>query len=298
MSTAASATTGATAWRTPFELTLLGAIWGASFMFQRVAAPQFGAIPLVALRLALGALPLLPFLWIDREKFRGRLWLRVIGIGLINSAVPFVLFAWASERAPAGIPAISNATTAIFAPLLALLLFGEKIHTRRAIGITAGFIGVVVLASGRTAGASVLGAALAGTAGGFLYAVGAVLARRYLADLPSAALAAATLGCGAILATPLAIATWPDQPVTMQAWWCAAAAGVLCTGIAYAIFYRLLQRIGAQRTAAVTYLISVFGVLWGWLLLGEPITLTMALACALILGGVALSQKQEEGGGK
>jgi drug/metabolite transporter (DMT)-like permease len=267
-------------------------------MFQRVAVPQFGAIPLVALRLALGALPLLPFLWRDRAKFRGGVWWRVIAIGSINSAIPFLLFAWASGRAPAGIAAISNATTAIFAPLLALLLFGEKIHTRRAIGITAGFIGVVVLASGKTAGASVLGAALAGTAGGFLYAVGAVLARRYLTGLPSAALAAATLGCGAILVSPLAIATWPAQPVTMQAWWCAVAAGVLCTGIAYAIFYRLLQRIGAPRTAAVTYLISVFGVAWGWLLLGEPITLTMAVACALILGGVALSQQQVEATGK
>ncbi len=137
-----------------------------------------------------------------------------------------------------------------------------------------------------------LGAALAGTFAGFLYAIGALLARRHLAGLPSAALAAATLGCGAILVSPLAIATWPATPPTLRAWWCAAAAGVLCTGIAFAIFYRLLQRIGAARATAVTYLISLFGVMWGWLLLGEAVTFTMAIACALILGGVALSQKQ------
>ncbi len=165
-------------WLTPFELILLGAIWGASFMFQRVAAPQFGSVPLVELRLALGAIPLLPFLWRERARFKGvSLW-RIAGIGLINSAIPFMMFAWATERAPAGIGAISNATTAIFAPLLALTLFGEKIHGRRAIGIAAGFVGVVVLASGKTAGASVLGAALAGTFAGFLYAVGAGLVRR------------------------------------------------------------------------------------------------------------------------
>jgi drug/metabolite transporter (DMT)-like permease len=290
MSTAAPAAATA-AWVTPVELTLLGAIWGASFMFQRVAAPQFGAVPLVELRLALGAIPLLPFLWRERARFRGvPLW-RIAAIASVNSAIPFMLFAWATERAPAGIGAITNATTAIFGPLLALIFLGEKIQGRRAIGIAAGFIGVVVLASGRTAGASVLGAALAGTFAGLLYAVGALLARRYLSGLPSAALAAATLGCGAVLVAPFAIATWPEHPPSVRAWWCAVAAGVLCTGIAFAIFYRLLQRIGAPRATGVTYLISLFGVFWGWLLLGEPVTLTMAVACALILGGVAMSQK-------
>ncbi len=278
-------------WVTPFEITLLGAIWGASFMFQRVAAPQFGPLPLVELRLALGALPFLPFLWRDRRHFRG-LWWRVIGVGAINSAIPFTLFAWAIERAPAGIGAISNATTAIFAALLALVLFGEKIQSRRAIGLAAGFVGVAVLASGRSAGASITSAAIAGTCGGFLYALGAVLARRHLNGLPPAALAAATLGTGAILVAPLAIATWPGHAVTLAAWLNAAAAGVLCTGIAYAIFYRLLQRIGAPRTAIITYLVPLFGVTWAWLLLDEPITPTMAIACALILGGVALNQQR------
>jgi len=261
-------------------------------MFQRIAAPQFGAVPLVELRLALGAIPLLPFLWNERERFRGvRPW-RIAGVGLINSAIPFVLFAWATERAPAGIGAISNATTAIFTPLLALILFGERIHTRRALGIAAGFIGVVVLASGKVAGASVGAAAMAGTLAGLLYAIGAMVAKRWLAGLPSAALAAATLGCGAVLMLPFAIVAWPETQPTLRAWWCAIAAGVLCTGIAFAIFYRLLQRIGAARATAVTYLISLFGVFWGWLLLGEPITPTMIIACGLILGGVWMSQQK------
>jgi drug/metabolite transporter (DMT)-like permease len=282
--------TTASLWLTPVELMLLGAIWGASFMFQRVAAPQFGAVPLVELRLSLGAIVLLPFLWQARGSFRGiPLW-RIAAVGLINSTIPFVLFAWATERAPAGIGAISNATTAIFAPLLALILFGERIHTRRGLGIAAGFIGVVVLASGKVAGASVGAAALAGTLAGLLYAIGAVVARRWLAGLPPAALAAATLGCGAVLLLPLAIAAWPQAQPTPRAWWCAVAAGVLCTGIAFVLFYRLLQRIGAPRAAAVTYLISLFGVFWGWLLLREPITPTMAIACGLILGGVWMSQ--------
>lgn len=284
----------AAAWLTPVELVLLGAIWGASFMFQRVAAPQFGAVPLVELRLLLGALPLLPFLWMERGHFRGHRWGWIIGIGLINSAIPFVLFAWAAERAPAGIAAISNAMTAMFAPLIALLFFGERIPGRRALGIVAGFVGVVVLASGKTAGASIPAASLAGTFAALLYAIGAVLARRHLAGLPAAALAAATLGCSGLLLAPFAIATWPQHAVSASAWGSAIAAGVLCTGVAYAVFYRLLQRIGAPRTSTVTYLIPLFGVMWAWLLLDEAVTPTMAVACALILGGVALSQQQAQ----
>src|SRR5690606_904168 len=93
-------------WLTPLELTLLGAIWGASFLFMRVAADDFGPVPLVEIRLALGASVLLPFLWRARDAFPWQLWPRLALIGLINSAVPFLLFAWAAQRAPAGVGAI------------------------------------------------------------------------------------------------------------------------------------------------------------------------------------------------
>ncbi len=282
----------ASVWLTPVELTLLGAIWGASFMFQRVAAPAFGALPMVEVRLLFAVVPLLPFLWRDRAVFRGAVWWRIAFVGAINSGIPFVLFAWASERAPAGIGAITNATTAIFAPLLALLLFHEKLQGRRIVGLVAGFIGVAVLASGRMAGASITLAAIAGTIGGFLYALGGIMLRRHLSALPVAALAAATLGCSAILVAPLAIATWPAEPVAMVAWWNVLAVGVLCTGVPYVFYYRLLRRIGPARSSIVTYIIPLFGVLWAWLFLAEPVTPTMAIACALILFGVAMSQQR------
>src|SRR5215469_6121633 len=137
-------------WRIAFELTLLGAIWGGSFLFMRVAAADFGPIPLVATRLSLGALVLLPFLWRARAQFTRGLWL---GIAAINSVVPFLLFAWGAERAPAGIGAISNAMTVMFTALVAFIFYGERISTRRLVGLAAGFVGVVILASGRTAGA-------------------------------------------------------------------------------------------------------------------------------------------------
>src|ERR1700758_4208045 len=171
-------------WRPPLELTLLGAIWGGSFLFMRVAAGDFGPFPLVEARLGLGALVLLPFLWSAREQFTPALWLRIAGIAAINSVIPFALFAWGAERAPAGIGAISNAMTVMFTALVAYLFYGEQIGARRLCGLGAGFIGVAILASGKTGGASVWPAALAGTGAALLYGIGINLARRYLTALP------------------------------------------------------------------------------------------------------------------
>jgi drug/metabolite transporter (DMT)-like permease len=273
------------------QLVFLGAIWGASFLFQRLAVNDFGPVPMVEVRLALGSLILLPFLWRDRAQFSLRRWPMMALIGALNSGLPFLLFAWATERAPAGIGAIANGMTALCAGLVGFLLFGEKLATRQSIALCTGFIGIIVLASGRISGMSVGWASLAGALGSLYYGLGIHMARRYLSGLPSAALASVTLGSAALLATPFAMATWPAQHIPMKPWLSAAALGVLCTGFAFVMYYRLIERIGANRTSTVAYLISPFGVAWGWLFLGEPITLTMAIACVLILGSVALSQR-------
>jgi len=280
-------------WRTPVELTLLGAVWGGSFLFMRVAAADFGPFALVEVRLALGALILMPFLWQARARFTPAVWLRVAGIAAINSVLPFVLFAWGAERAPAGIGAITNAMTVMFAALVAFLFYGERIGPWRWIGLVAGFIGVTILASGHIAGASVGAAALAGTAAALCYGLGINFVRHYLSGFPAAAIAAANLGAGALLLLPFALYSWPQHPIPVTSWLSAVLLGVLCTGIAFVFYYRLIARIGAPRTATVTYLIPLFGVIWAWLLLGERVTLSMVLAGALILAGVAMSQQRE-----
>ncbi|MFP7722717.1 DMT family transporter [Lysobacter sp. A3-1-A15] len=284
-------TGGTGAWRTPVELGLLGAIWGASFLFMRVAADDFGPAPLVEMRLGLGAVVLLPFLWRSRASFPARIWPKLVVIGAINSVVPFLLFAWAAQRAPAGVGAISNAMTVLFTALVGFLFFGEKIGTRRSVALLAGFAGVVVLASGRSAGASIGWAVVAGCTASLMYGVGANLVRRELAGLPAAGVAAATLGTSALLVLPVAIARWPQQPIPLESWLSAGMLGVLCTGIAYVMLYRLIQRIGPSRTATVTYLVPLFGVAWAWWLLDEPLTVTMGIAGAIILGSVAISQR-------
>lgn len=279
-------------WLTPLELTVLGAIWGASFLFMRMSAREFGALPLVDLRLALGALVLLPVLWSGRAHFTRKHILPLVMISAINSAIPFALFAWAAQRAPAGIGAITNATAVMFTALVAFVFYGERISRQRVIGLVAGFVGVAVLASGKTSGGSVWSAALAGTFAALLYGIGGNLIRRQLAGIPSGAVAAATLVCASVLLAPFAIFYWPRAPIPVHSWVSAVLLGVLCTGVAYFFYFRLIYRVGAPRAATVTYLISLFGVLWAWMILGEPLTASMAIAGALILGGVALSQRK------
>lgn len=279
------------AWLTPLELGVLGAIWGGSFLLMRIAAPAFGPVPLVEMRLAFGGVVLLPFLWRSWTQLRPALG-KLAAIGLLNSVIPFVLFAWAAERAPAGIGAITNSMTVLFTALVAFLFFGQRIAARQSVGLLAGFAGVVVLASGKTAGADVSWATLAGTLAAACYGIAANLIRRHLLVLPPIAVAAATLLCGSLLLLPFAIASWPKAAVPGIAWSAAVLLGVLCTGIAFAFYFRLISRIGPARAVTVTYLIPLFGVGWAWAILAEPLTPSMAVAGALILGGVALSQRR------
>jgi drug/metabolite transporter (DMT)-like permease len=272
------------------ELLLLGAIWGGSFLFMRISAGAFGTFPLVEVRLALGAAVLLPFLWQARAQYTPRLWLKLAGIGAINTAIPFALFAWAAGHAPAGIGAITNSLAVLFAALVARVFYGEPIGTLRLLGLVLGFVGVVVLANPGGDGAAIWPAALAGTTAAFLYGIGANLMRRVVGSVPPAALAATTLLTSALLLSPFALATWPAAPIPLRAWGSAVLLGAVCSGLAFVLYYRLIGRLGAVRATAVTYLIPLFGLLWAWLFLAEVPTPSMLLAALLILGGVGLSQ--------
>jgi len=279
-------------WLTALELTLLGAIWGGSFLFMRVAAPSFGALALVEVRIVLGALVLLPFLWRARARFGVERWGRLALIAALNSAIPFTLFAWGAERAPAGVGAIANSLAALWTVLVAFVLYRERIGWLRGLAMGIGFVGVVVLMSDRTRGADVAPAAVAGALASLCYGLSSNFTRHWLADLPPVAAVAATMLCAALMLAPLAWTHWPAAVPPRAAWLSAIALGVLCTGVAYAVFFRLIARIGPTRATTSTYLVPLFGVLWGWLVLGERPSMLMLLAGGLILGGVIVSQRE------
>src|SRR3546814_13405424 len=132
---------------------------------------------------------------------------------------------------------------------------------------------------------------MAGATPSFLYGIGINLVRRHLTGLPPAAVAAATLGTSALLVLPFAVASWPEHAIPMQSWFSASMLGVLCTGIAFVMYYRLIARIGASRASTVPYLVPLFGVAWGGVLIDEPLTLAMGIAGAMRLGSVAISPR-------
>lgn len=279
-------------WRTPLELVLAAALSGSSFLFLRIAAPTFGPAPVIDLRLGVGALLLTPFLWRSRLQLAAAGWWKIVSIGALNILVPLLLFAWSSERAPAGVNAIVFSMAVPFTALTAFLFFGERLGSRRVVGMLSGLAGVVVLAGGNLLGADTGAAVAAGTLATLLYGAGANLVRRQFRDIPATALVAALLASNALLLVPLAIWTWPSTPISLGAWSSVLALGSLGTSVVYVLYFRLIQRIGAPSAATIAYLAPVFGVLWAWLALGEALTPGMAAGGALILGGMLYGQRQ------
>ena len=185
--------------------------------------------------------------------------------------------------------AITNSLTAPFAALVGWLLFHERVSALRAVGICVGFCGVLALVGVHLESATSL-AALAGTLASLCYGIGGQLLPRMLPDLPAPAIAAATLGTGAIVFAGPAVANWPPHQLSLTLWISVAALGVVCTGLAYALYFWLIARLGAARAATVTYLIPFFAVSLGWVFLYEHPTLRIMLAGGVIIIGVILSQ--------
>ncbi|MEO2217200.1 DMT family transporter [Chromobacterium vaccinii] len=270
-------------------LASLAALWGGSFLFMRVAAPAFGPLPLIALRVGLAACLLLPLLlWRGQWKLWRGHWLPIAVVGVFFTAFPFSLIAWAQLSLSAGMASVLNATTPLMTALWAWPLAGERLSSRRAAGLVLGLAGVLALLAGHGARFEVrsLAPVLAMLGATASYGWAGHMARRWLPGMPPLVTACGGLASGALLMLPLAWHGWPASPPPQKAWIALALLAVFCTALAYLIFYRLINRLGATRASGVTYLVPVFGVLWGALFLGETIGAAMLLGAALILAGV------------
>ena len=274
------------------DLALLGALWGASFLFMRIAVPQFGPVPLMAVRCAVGAAVLLPLLlWRREAGWLRRRPLAFAVVGVLNSALPFVLFGYATLWLTAGFAALLNATVPLWAAGVAYLWLREVPSQRQLVGLAVGFAGVTLLVSGRGAilPQGDLLPVLAALAATLSYGIAANYARRHMSGTPSIALAAGSqVGAAAALVLPAAL-SWPAEPPDAGAWAAALALGAACTGLAYLLYFRLLNRSGAATATSVTFLVPAFAVVWGGLVLGERPTATMLAGGAVILLGTALA---------
>jgi drug/metabolite transporter (DMT)-like permease len=276
------------------QFVALGAIWGSSFMFMRLAVADFGPVATATLRVSLGALFLLPLLlWRGQWPALRARWRAIFFVGLLNSGIPFALFAFSLLTITTGLSSIINATVPMFGALVAWLWLAERPGRWRIVGLVLGFVGVSLLAwdqaGVRETDVHPIWAMLACLGACISYALAASYTRLYLHDVPP--LAAATgsqIGAALGMALP-ALWLWPQQAPSQAAWLSLLVLGALCTGVAYLLYFRLLGSSSPTRALAVTYLIPLFAVSYGVTLLDEPFTPGMGLSALVILLGTAMA---------
>lgn len=278
--------------RHTIEFVLLAAIWGSSFMLVQLGAAEFGAWPVAGLRVGIAALVMLPIaLMPGHWQIMKQNALHFVVDGFFTAGLPFALFAFALTHLSTGMSSILNATTPLFGALVAWLWLKEKLDSARALGLLLGFVGVTVLSWHKAnfhAGGS--GWAVLACLGATLsYGISASYTRRYLSHIPPLLTATGNMwGASLALAWPT-LWYWPAHNPSLLAWSGVLAAGVLCTGLAYLLFFRLLSQTGPSTTLSVTYLIPVFALGYGQLLLAETLETHMLLGGAVVLCGVALT---------
>ncbi len=259
---------------------------------MRYAAPAFGPVPLIWLRVAVAALCLAPLLIVRGQQ--GVLRQHATGIalmGVFSSALPFVLIAWAMLSITAGLASILNATVPIFTALIGALWLRERLGAWRTSGLAVGFGGVLLLAADKAdfkpggSGWAIAAMLLATLSYGFA----ANLARRRLTGVPALVNAAGSQIVSAIVLLPFAVWFWPPTTPGWMAWSAAVVLGVGCTALAFLLFFRLIANVGASRAVTVTFLIPLFGVLWGSLFLGETLNAGMLVGGSVVVLGTALA---------
>ena len=273
------------------RLFLLAAIWGASFLFMRVGVPVFGPVALIGLRLAIGA----AFLWLAGRALRRTLALKgnvrhFAVIGLLNSALPFLLFAYAARSLSASLMAILNATAPLFGALCAAVFLRAPLTPEMAAGLACGFAGVFVLAGdGASLSAGEWPAFDAALVAPLSYSLASTYAKAFPNGATPYANAHGSMWMATLFVLPLAVLAPPPQTPVPADWAALATLGVVCTGLAYLFYFRLIDDVGPARALSVAFLIPVFGVLWGALFLDETIGANTLGGGALILAGIALT---------
>lgn len=274
------------------RLALLSSLWGLSFIFMRVAVPEFGPVPLILVRMGIGAALLIPAL-LSLHYLR-LIWQNkgaLLLLGVVNHVLPFSLLALATTRLEAGFTSLINATTPIFTALLGAAFFATAIRRQQYLGLALAFFGVYVLSANRLDFAlggdgwfilAILGAT-------FCYGIAGNFSKTYLSHLPTRVLAAGSSGCSAIVLLIPGLLLWPSEPISLLGWSNAIALAVLSTTLAFLLYFGLLASAGATATSTVTFLIPVSALLWGYLLLGETLGLQTVIGMLITLSGTAIA---------
>ena len=279
------------------QLVCLGAIWGGSFLFLRIASPIVGPLLITDVRVILGASVLLIYALIAGRKLSTNFsWRDMIFLSAINCAIPFSLIAFAEIHISTGLGAILNGTASLFAALLNFMIFRERYVWRQYLGIVLGISGVMVLVLGNTTAVSTdskiaIGAVLLAALG---YGMGGIYASRRFVNCKPISMAFFQQLTAAVLLFPFA--AWQFKPVmpSMKIVLVVLVLGILCTGIAYILYFSLIRSVGAAKTLTVMYLIPVFGVLWGVIFLDEQLFWSELVGLSIILFSIFLIYYQKK----
>lgn len=276
------------------RLLLLSSLWGLSFIFMRVAAPEFGPISLVLVRMGIGALLLAPLL-LSMHYLR-LIWQHkgpLLLLGIINHVLPFSLLALATTRLEAGFTSLLNATTPIFTALLGAAFFATPVQRQQYVGLALALLGVYVLSANRLDFAlggdgwfivAVLGAT-------FCYGVAGNYTKTRLGHLPSRVLAAGSSAMSALVLLVPGLLLWPNEPLSPLAWGNALALAALSTTLAFLLYFGLLASAGATATSTVTFLVPVSALMWGYWLLNETLSLQVVAGMVITLLGTAIATR-------
>jgi drug/metabolite transporter (DMT)-like permease len=274
------------------RLVALAAIWGSSFLFMRIAAPALGPVLTADLRMLIAGAALAVYLnFLGVETQWRRWWRQYLLVGVLTSALPFSLYAYAALEVSAGVMAVLNATAPMWGALLGVVILRERLGGVRLAGLALGVAGVALLTRAEgEARLALLGiAACLGAA--FFYGLASVYLKRFAAEAPARGMALGTqLAAAALLAHFLAAAPPSEVPAPLVLG-AILALGLLCGAVAYILYFRLIADLGPAGALTVTYLIPLFGVLWGVLFLGETVSLSMVAGGGLVVLGTILVLK-------
>jgi drug/metabolite transporter (DMT)-like permease len=275
-----------------FELLLLSFFWGSSFLLIQVGVAELGPAPLIFLRTMIAGLVLLLVLAFRREVWTlFKHWKNFIPLGLLDSSLPYMLSAYAALHIPSGTISVINAVTPLWGALVAWLWLGIRLTMTGALGLLIGLVGITFLVWDRfeLALSNSTLALTAAVLGPVCYALSACYAKKYLSSFSPFVNATGSSLTSGVLLLPLACYWWPTESVSATAWLAALVLAVLCSAVAYVLYYRLIQHIGPARAMTVSYLVPVVGLFWGWMLMDEHFTLRTFLGVLLIFTGLALA---------
>jgi drug/metabolite transporter (DMT)-like permease len=272
----------------------LAAIWGASFMFIKVAVRELEPFALVWLRLTLAAIVLVPIALISLGRaalaeFRAA-YGRLAVLGIANSALPFTLLSWAEIRLDSGVAAILQGSAPLFTALISVRYGNDRVAGLRLVGVLLGFVGVALLVGAHSG--NDLGAALAVVGMALCYSASGIFGSQRLRDTSPLVVAAGSMLIGSLATLPFGLASLPSHMIGAEELGSILVLGIVGTGLAYILFYAILRGAGASRSILVTYLVPGAAVAYGAVFLGEPLRATALVGLVLILGGVALGSRR------